>query len=277
MTRLTVLAMLGAAAMASVTAVVVMTRGGVSVKGVTTARDRRAMVAQDRDAAAQVDALLARADSTTQLLALYHRWAGSDDKLGARERILDALLSGADRRRGLRATLLALALDPSALDDDPMIDYAARRMRSLWSTPELYDYARDLMLVQPTDKTRVALAESLVQHTTSLPKSNDLDGQKRAWLSNDLVDVYYQSGNEARLRIARAAQQVAGDDLAKALGGVPAGDYAIVRQQAHDINAKLDELRARQSDPALIEVREQMRQLGTVDQSKVLDDMATRP
>jgi len=119
--------------------------------------------------------------------------------------------------------------------------------------------------------------ESLVQHTTSLPKRDDPDSQKRAWMSNDLVDVYYQSGNEARVRLVRAAQQVGGDDLAKVLGGVQPGEYAIVQRQAHDTNAKLDELRARQSDPALIEVRDQMRELGNVDQSKMLGDMATRP
>jgi len=201
------------------------------------------------------------AASPRALIRLYREWAGHDDKLDARERILDALLAADEPRRGLKLALEALNGDPTALDDDPMIDGAAARMARLWDKPELYRYGRDLMLVQTADKGRVVLAESLVAHMRGVPESQDHEGQARAWLTNDLVDVFYQSGKPARPRILDSARALGADDAVALMSGAGANELAVAQDRAHQTEVEIQEVRARASDPALRGVQDEIRRL----------------
>lgn len=263
--------------------IVIAAAGGVLVLGIALAvmasspdPDGRAVRGpQDHKAGAEVSQLAARTDSAQGRMALvqrYGEWAADGDKLAAREKIIDALLAVGDRRQGLKAVLQALALDPSPIADDPMVGYAASRMATLWTDPTLYRYGRDMMLVQTTDKTRVALLTSLVPHTARLTDEQDPDRQTRAWMTNDLVDLYAQSGDEAKPFIMNGAKQLGGEDVALALAnraGGNAADYEVVQFHADQTEAAMREVHDQlvdQHDPSML----------NPDRDKILDGL-TRP
>jgi hypothetical protein len=216
---------------------------------------------QDPRARAEVGELAARTDDAAGRMALvqrYGEWAADGDKLAAREQIIDALLAAGDRRQGLRSALDALALDASPIADDPMVGYLASHLAPLWTDPMLYRYGRDLLLVQAADKTRVALATSLAPYTAHLTDAQDPDRQARAWMTNDLVDVYAQSGEEARPFIMAAVTQVGGGDVALALANKAGGDatqYGVVQIQAEQTEAAMRQVHdqlVEQHDPTLL-------------------------
>jgi hypothetical protein len=212
---------------------------------------------QDTAATAKVATL----GSPHAMVRQYQQWAGQVDKLDAREKILDALLAAGDAQRGLKLVLEAINGDPTAIDDDPMLDVAADKLRPLWREPAIYRYGRDLMLVQPADKGRVVLAQSLVAHMRTVPESEDHEAQAHAWLTNDLVDAYYQSGAQARARIVGSARALGADDAAKLMTGAKVSDLEVVDDRAHETQRTILELRARASDPALRDVQEELRTL----------------
>jgi hypothetical protein len=212
---------------------------------------------QDTAATAKVATL----GSPHAMVRQYQDWAGLPDKLDARDKILDALLATGDAHRGLKLALEAINGDPTEIDDDPMLDVAADKLRRLWDKPEIYRYGRDLMLVQPADKGRVVLAQSLVAHMRSVPDSEDHEAQAHAWLTNDLVDAYYQSGAQARARIVGSARALGADDAAKLMTGAKVSDLDIVDDRAHETQRTILDLRARASDPALRDVQEELRKL----------------
>jgi hypothetical protein len=213
---------------------------------------------QDTAATAKVATL----GSPHAMVRQYQQWAGQADKLDARENILNALLTTGDARRGLKLVLEAINGDPTEIDDDPMLDVAADKLRRLWREPEIYRYGRDLMLVQPADKGRVVLAQSLVAHMRTVPDSEDHDAQAHAWLTNDLVDAYYQSGAQARAHIVGSARALGAEDAANLMTGAKVSDLEIVDDRAHQTQRTILDLRARASDPALRGVQDELRTLG---------------
>ena len=219
--------------------------------------DTVARAPQDPAATAKVATL----GSPHAMVRQYQDWAGQGDKLDAREKILDALLATGDARRGLKLALEAINGDDTAIDDDPMIDVAADKLRRLWQQSEIYRYGRDLMLVQPADKGRVVLAQSLVAHMQTVPESEDHEAQAHAWLTNDLVDAYYQSGKQARARLVASARALGAEDAAKLMSGAKVSDLEIVDDRAHQTQRTILDLRARASDPALRDVQEELRKL----------------
>jgi hypothetical protein len=226
---------------------------------------------QDPTAQREVGQLAGKTDDSSRmaLVQRYGEWAGAADKLTAREKILDALLATGDRK-GLKSALRAIALDPSPIEDDPMVAYAAGRMQALWKNPELYRYGRDLLLVQSADKTRVALLTSLVPYAASLPAAVDPDRQIKTWMANDLVDLYHQSGDEAKPFIIAGVEQLGAKDVALALvGGNMPHDYAAVQHQADQTEAAMRQMHDQlvdEGDPSLL----------NPDREKIIDGM-TRP
>jgi len=219
--------------------------------------DTIARAPQDVAATAKVATL----GSPHAMVRQYQDWAGQGDKLDAREKILDALLATNDAQRGLKLALEAINGDPTAIDDDPMLDIAADKLRRLWSEPAIYRYGRDLMLVQPADKGRVVLAQSLVAHLRTVPESEDHEAQAHAWLTNDLVDAYYQSGTQARARLVASARALGAEDAAKLMTGAKVSDLEVVDDRAHETQRTILDLRARASDPALRDVQDKLRSL----------------
>jgi len=219
--------------------------------------DTIARAPQDVAATAKVATL----GSPHAMVRQYQDWAGQGDKLDAREKILDALLATNDAQRGLKLALEAINGDPTAIDDDPMLDIAADKLRRLWSEPAIYRYGRDLMLVQPADKGRVVLAQSLVAHLRTVPESEDHEAQAHAWLTNDLVDAYYQSGTQARARLVASARALGAEYAAKLMTGAKVSDLEVVDDRAHETQRTILDLRARASDPVLRDVQDQLRSL----------------
>jgi len=219
---------------------------------------------QDPAARAEVERLV-RAGSPHQLVALYTSWAHQTDKEAARERILDALLLTPPTSEGLKLALDALASDASPLEDsEPLVDYAAERMAALWAVPDTFKYGRDLMLVQTTERPRVALAASLARHAASLSDQQDPEHQTRSWVTNDLVDVYYQSSPRAQHRITRGLEQLGATDALKVIAGAPIGELSLVKARTHQTETTITDLRARTNDPALRDAKEQLEQLDTL-------------
>jgi hypothetical protein len=174
---------------------------------------------QDSDSLAQVDALVADDDVAAghKLSALYTLWAGQDDKRAAREHIITSLLADTDRKRGLRRVLEVVGRDETAIDDDPLLGFAIERFAQAWQDPTLFRYGRDLLLVQPTDKTRVLLGDSLAAHVAQLDDLTDPDAQTRTLVAGDMVDAYFGAGEAGKGRLLAAARQVGGKDVARAL------------------------------------------------------------
>lgn len=154
--------------------------------------------------------------SERELVELYQLWAGQDDKIWARRKIVDALLALADHRRGLKLLVEAVGSDESPTANDEMIDYAAERLQAYWSDPKLYGYGRDLMLVQQSEKPRAMLARSLVDFTSRLDETADPEYQKRTTLASDLVDVFYQSkDDESRAHMLEGLDDLGAKDMSK--------------------------------------------------------------
>ena len=173
----------------------------------------------DPDAEARVAELRATGGivSDRQLVELYRLWAGQDDKVWARRGIIDALLALDDKKRGMKLVLEALASDEvTPTGDDEMIAYAADKLTAYWSDQKLYDYGRDLLLVQREEKPRATLARSLVDYTSRLDEVADPEYQKRTALATDMVDVYYQSKDESsRAHMLKGIDDLGGRDMAK--------------------------------------------------------------
>ena len=223
---------------------------------------------QDQRAVAEV-----ATHSRGALVELYARWAGQPDKLEARKRALDMLLGDPDPHAALRELLRALAADDTPLDEDPLVAYAANRMKRLWEQDATYRYGRDLMLVQTADKPRVALAHSLVLFVASQPAERDVEGQTRAWLTNDLVDAYYQSTPPARARLVGDIDRLGAADAAKLLDGKTVAELDRVQDQIREIRTTVIDVRARAHDPALADLEEEIERLGTADTDHIENEL----
>jgi hypothetical protein len=172
----------------------------------------------DVDAEARVSDLAGKAGvvSERELVELYELWAGQPDKVWARRQIIDTLLALDDKKRGMKLVLEAVASDTTATADDDMLAYAAEKLGAYWTDDKLYDYGRDLLLVQSEEKPRVVLARSLVDHTSRLPESADPEYQKRTTLASDMVDVFYQTKDEgSREHMLKGLDDLGGRDMAK--------------------------------------------------------------
>jgi hypothetical protein len=154
--------------------------------------------------------------SERELVDLYALWAGQDDKVWARRKIVDALLALADHRRALNLLLEAVASDETPTAKDEMIEYAADRLQAYWSDPKTYGYGRDLMLVQQAEKPRALLARSLVDYTARLDAAADPEYQKRTSLASDMVDVFYQTKDEdSRKHMLAGLDELGASDMSK--------------------------------------------------------------
>lgn len=172
----------------------------------------------DPDAEQRVAELAAKTDALSQreLVELYGLWAGQDDKVWARRQIVDGLLAMGDRKRALKLLLDALGEDATAVADDEMLDYAADKLHAYWSDPALYDYGRDLLLVQGEEKPRAMLARSLVDYTARLDENADPEYQKRTGLASDMVDVYYATKDDAsREHMLTGLDELGASDMSK--------------------------------------------------------------
>jgi hypothetical protein len=155
--------------------------------------------------------------SERELVELYRLWAGQDDKVWARRQIIDTLLALDDKKRGLKLVLEAIASDETTpAGEDEMLAYAADKLGAYWTDEKLYDYGRDLMLVQNEEKPRAVLARSLVDYTSQLDETADPEYQKRTSLASDMVDVYYQTKDDgSREHMLKGIDDLGGRDMAK--------------------------------------------------------------
>jgi len=198
----------------------------------------------DPAVASEVGTLAKRGDGAG-LVDLYARWADQRDRGPARARILDALITGLDRRAGLEHAMQAIGRVPGPIADDPMVEYASEQFQGLWDDPTIYKYGRDLMLVQKSDKARAVLVTSLSQHAARLTEVEDPEHQERSWLTNDLVDLYPSCGDEAKTFVLVAVQELGGEDVAKALtGGTMPADFETVQHQVDEMARAAEQLRA---------------------------------
>jgi len=182
-----------------------------------TAKVRRELP-RDPEAEAQVDELVAEGGivGERRMIELYRRWAGQDDKVWARRKIIDALLAHADKKRGMKLLLEAVAGDETPVKDDEVLAYAAEQLQAYWTDPAMYGYGRDMLLVQRDEKPRALLAESLVDYTAKLDESADPEYQLRTGLASDMVDVFYAAKDEgSREHMLAGLDQLGGSDMAK--------------------------------------------------------------
>jgi len=227
-----------------------------------------------QDTHAQAEVTAARG-APPQLVALYARWAGRDDKYTARLQIIEALVANPDAQQALAYIIDALSRDSVPIERDPLLDEVAKRMQPLWETA--YDHGRDVMLVQTNDKVRVVLAQSLVQHMRGVQPERDKEGQQRAWLTNDLVDVYYKSGPAARDRILLSVRANGASDVAKTLGGASAAELDVVQDRVHETEQAITDLHARDRDPSLQDLKAELRQTGSLNRSEIENELTATP
>jgi hypothetical protein len=140
----------------------------------------------------------------------------------AKRKVLQHIARLPELHRMLGYLLATVGEDPTPPASDPMLDEASALIRSRFSKFEDYEYGRQTMVMQKTDKRRWLLANALIGYGKDLHDSEygELKGTLQAKLidvHSDVKDGFVRHGIVSGLR---------------ALGG---GDAALILEKGGDV------------------------------------------
>jgi len=185
-------------------------------------------------------------EANRRLVELYAKWANDPNAVHARRSALTLLFAEESLPLRLKGVLEAVAADSTPPDEDPLWQDIVNKLAEQW-TPETFDKARDLMLMEERDRVRRALAESFTELTDS-DRFASLTPEQRQALINDLIDVYPSVDAREKKRIESTLRKIAGNDVADVLAGRGIKDghkLEIQAQYERDLQSGMRQLMSR--------------------------------
>jgi hypothetical protein len=141
--------------------------------------------AVDAPPSQSIDQLLAdgSTDAWGNIASLYPR---SDE--ATKRKVLQRIAGFSELHRVIGYVLATVGEDPTPPADDPLVDEASNMLKGRFGKFENFEYGRQTMVMQKTDKRRWLLANALIRHAKPLPDSDfaELKGS----LSAKLIDVH---------------------------------------------------------------------------------------
>jgi hypothetical protein len=192
-------------------------------------------------------------DATNELVKSYVNWSGARETIRAREDILEALYKIESVPRRLKAVLDAIAGDTTPPERDPLWNKAVDRMaRTLAADPSRLSQEQDLMLMENRARARQLLTTGMAQFSQSSPgvpsePVKNLSEDRRTALCQDLIDAYFQAGNESyRKELVGGVEATCGHDaavvLTKTANGVKTSDLKILVEGDEAMKEALNKL-----------------------------------
>ncbi len=192
-------------------------------------------------------------EATDELVKSYVNWSSARETIRAREDILDALYKIESVPRRLKAVLDAIAGDPTPPERDPLWGKAVDRMaRTLAADPSRLAQEQDLMLMEKRARAQQLLTTGMAQFAQSSPgvpsdPVKQLPEERRSALCHDLIDAYFQTGNESyRRELVGGVEAACGHDaavlLTKTANGIQPSDLKILVERDEAIKEALNNL-----------------------------------
>lgn len=140
-------------------------------------------------AAEDINALLAdnSPQAWGQIASLY---PGSSDE--TKRKVLEHIAALSDLDKVVGYLLATVGEDPVPIAQDAMVTETAQLLKSHWKKPEDFDYARQAMMTQKTEKRRWVLANALIAFAKDVGEDSPFHPQKRR-LENNLVDIHSET------------------------------------------------------------------------------------
>jgi hypothetical protein len=135
-----------------------------------------------------IDALLADGSPGAwgKIASLY---SASDEV--TKRKVLQQVAKLEELHRVIGYLLATVGEDPTPPADDPMVDEASALLQSRLGKFEDYEYARQTMVMQKTDKRRWVLANALIDYAK--PLRDDTYAELKGALQAKLIDVHSDS------------------------------------------------------------------------------------
>jgi hypothetical protein len=157
-----------------------------------------------------IDALLA--EGTPRAWALIASlYPASDER--TKQRALQQVARMPELERAIAYVLATVGEDPTPPGEDRMVDEAARMLGSRVAKFEDFEYARQTMVMQKTDKRRWILARALVDHAKTLEDA--AFAELKGALSAKLIDMHSDVRDGfVRAGLAEGVRALGGRDAA---------------------------------------------------------------
>jgi hypothetical protein len=192
-------------------------------------------------------------EATDELVKSYVNWASARETMRAREDILESLYKIESVPRRLKAVLDAVAGDPTPPERDPLWGKAVDRMaRTLASDPTRLAQEQDLMLMEKRERARQFMTTSMAQFTQSSPgvpseAVKNMSEDRRSSVCHDLIDAYFQAGNESyRRELVGGVEAACGHDaavvLTKTANGIQPGELKVLVERDEAMKEALNNL-----------------------------------
>ena len=170
----------------------------------------RVAAAADAPPSQSIDALLADGSPGAwgHIASLY---PGSDE--AAKRKVIQSIARLPELHRVLGYLLATVGEDPTPPANDPMVDEAAALIQSRFGKFEDYEYGRQSMVMQRTDKRRWLLANALIGYAK--PLREDAYAELKGTLQAKLIDVHSDVRDEfVRSRMVDGLRALGGRDAA---------------------------------------------------------------